>query len=154
MEADPTPGRTGPAELAGVPPQTAEQWRRDESRLYQSAVGSAEVYRRTLELVGRTLDLLRSPGPSHEPLLAAAAKHDDLVPLLRGTTAVSPLGWTCRWSPMLRWQHGSRSRAEQVAGRRVTAMLAAAGRGQARLVLDESGDAGGSPFQPYRDWRP
>lgn len=29
-------------------------------------------------------------------------------------------------------------------------MLAAAGRGQARLVLDESGDAGGSPFQPYR----
>jgi len=80
VEADPMPGRTGPAEPASMPPQTAEQWRRDESRLYQAAVGSAEVYRRTLELVGRTLDLLRSLGPSHEPLLAAAARHDDLVP--------------------------------------------------------------------------
>jgi len=44
--------------------------------------------------------------------------------------------------------------AEQVASRRVTAMLAAAGRGHPRLVLDESGDAGGSPFQPYRRLQP
>jgi len=151
VEADPMPGRTGPAELAAVPPQTAEQWRRDESRLYQSAVGSAEVYRRTPELVRRTLDLLRSLGPSHEPLLAAAAKHDDLVTVIAGNDGgvTAGLDMSLVANPALALRHREVA-AEQAAGRRVTAMQAAAGRSQAWLFLDESGDAGGSPFQPYR----
>jgi hypothetical protein len=126
------------------------RWRQGEERLYAAALGRADVYELSLELVSRTTEHLRGLGPGPGPLLAAADRGADLVvAALGGAAPAGPvdLELVAQAALALRQREVA---AEQAAGRRVHRMREARGRGDDWAVLEESGDAQGSPLLPYR----
>ncbi len=135
-----------------VPHELVVRWRRAEERLSLTALVAPEVFQRSLELVGRTVDHLRRLGPGHGPLLAANARGGRLVAdaldlgAPDGLTAgdldvVAEAALALRHREVL---------AERTAQRRVAVLDAARSRGQAWVVLETSGDPAGHPFVPYR----
>lgn len=147
---------TGPADRADAPeaavPRDLEAlWRRGEERLYAAALSRADVYELSLDLVRRTADHLRGLGTGPAPLLAAAGRGTDLVLEVLGGTA--PAGVPVDLSLVAQAALAVRQRevaAEQAAQQRVRRLREARGRGDTWVVLEESGDAHGSPLHPYR----
>jgi hypothetical protein len=147
---------TRPGDQAGtaapqVPPELVARWRQGEERLYASALTRADVYELSVDLVCRTAAHLRGLGEGQGPLLAAAERGAELVVDALGGAAPArvrvDLAGVAQAALALRHRQVL---AEQAASQRVRAMRDARGRGDVWVVLEESGDAGGSPFLPYR----
>lgn len=135
-----------------MPHELLVRWRRAAERLSLTPLAAPEVFQRSLELVGRTVDHLRGPGPGDAPLLTASSRGARLVfdaldlgapggPLPVDLDVVADAALARRHRQVL---------AERTAQRRIAALHAAHARGQAWVVLETSGDPAGSPFVPYR----
>jgi hypothetical protein len=149
-----TQGEYGPRSGAfdgQVPAETAAAWKQGEERLYLAALGDVDLYRRSMTLVGATLDHLRGRGPDPAGLLDAAAQGAGLVAEAAREGAVSTTGIDPRLvaDAALALRHRELV-AEQECRRRLDAIADARGRGETRVVLEESGEFAGDPFQPYR----
>jgi hypothetical protein len=133
-----------------VPSDTAAAWKQGEERLYRAALGDVRLYRRTMELVGMTLEHLRSLGSGTTKLLEAAAEDAKLVAEAAHVRAVDAAGLDLRLvaNAALALRHREVI-AEQAARRRRNALDDARSRGETRVVLEEYGDVAGDPFRPY-----
>lgn len=127
------------------------RWRRGEEQLYLAALSDADVYQRSLELVRRTVEHLRTLGSGSAALLQASARAADLV-----TDALAfELGGPVRVDPRLVADAALALRcreviAERAAQRRLERLRAAQERGDTWVVLEISGDPEGDPLHPYR----
>lgn len=129
----------------------AVRWRRGEEQLYLAALSGADVYRRSLDLVGRTAEHLRSLGPAPAALVEAAGRRASLVAEALAPASAEPagvdLGLVADAALALRWRELLAERTRQ---RRLDRLRAARERGDAWVVLELSGDAEGDPLLPYR----
>lgn len=153
-QGDPvTPLPTGvEAPETQVPAEQAVRWRQGEERLYAS-LGQADVYELSLDLVRRTAEHLRGLGAGPGPLLAAAERGAGLVVEALGATAAAAAAAPVDLALVAQAALALRQReivAEQTARRRVQMLQHGRDRGNVWVVLEESGDAQGSPLHPYR----
>lgn len=144
-------GTEGEPAVDAVPGELGTRWRRAEERLALTAVSAPEVFQRSLGMVGRTVEHLRSLGPGHAPLLAASSRGGRLVVDALGGAPGGPtpadLAVVAEAALALRHREVV---AEQAAQRRVAALHAARDRGEVWVVLETSGDPAGDVFSPYR----
>lgn len=142
---------TGSSSGEGVPEVVGQAWRRGEEQLYAAALGHADGYAPTVELVGRTLQHLRAAAPDAGTLLAAAARGAALVTGLIEEGCGRPEGVDLERvaQAALALRHRELT-AQQAALDRVRALAAARQRGGTWVVLAESGDRAGDPVRPYR----
>lgn len=130
-----------------VPAETAAAWQQGEERLYLAALGDVDRYRRTMELVGVTVEYLRRRGPGVPELLASAAQGGGLVTEAAPDAAGPDIRLVADAALALRHREVL---AEQTARRRLQALDEARHRGEDRVVLEVSGVSAGDPFRPYR----
>ncbi len=142
---------TGSGSDEKVPDAMARGWRQGEEQLYAAALGRPDLYQRTVELVGRTLEHLRTVAPDAGPLLGVSGRGGDLAAGLARAAGLPVTGLdlprVVQAALALRRRELS---AERAALDRVRALRAARERGGSWVVLSESGDPAGDPFRPYR----
>lgn len=134
-----------------VPSDAVAAWKEGEERLYRAALGDVDLYRQTMELVGMTVEHLRALGSGTTELLEAAAQGPKLVAEAVQGEAADTAGLDPRLvaDAALALRHREVV-AEQASRVRLDALHDARHRGETRVVLEESGDVAGDPFQPYR----
>ncbi len=132
----------------GVPAAVERAWRRGEEQLYAAALGQPDGYAEAVELVGRTLQHLRTVASDAGTLLAAAARGGEVVAGLAGDRPVGvDLARVAQAALALRHRELV---AAQSALDRVRALAASREHGGTWVVLSESGDPAGDPVRPYR----
>jgi hypothetical protein len=154
-EARPGPAADSAAAVPGdeppVPSHLAAGWLQAEAQLYPAVIMRPDLYQRAVLLVSATVEQLRTRGSSTAALLDAAAAGQELVAAAAAERRVSvaelDLETVGRAAVAMRHREVV---AEQAASRRLRLLAAAASRGQAWVVLEESGDSAGDPFRPYQ----
>ena len=126
-------------------------WRRGEDQLYLAALGGADVYQRSLDLVRRTVEHLRTLGPGHAALLEASSRGAGLVGEALSPEPAGEAGVDLRLVADAALALRSRELlADQAAQRRLDRLRAAQEHGDIWVVLETSGDPEGDPLRPYR----
>ena len=127
------------------------RWRRGEDQLYLTALVSADGYERSLDLVRRTVEHLRSLGPGDAALLEASGRGAGLVREALAPEPVGPAGTDLRLVADAALALRCREvLADQTAQRRLERLRAAREHGDPWVVLETSGDPEGDPLRPYR----
>ena len=142
-----------------VPPHLVAAWQRGEARLYANTVFDPDTYVRSVELVRRTVEHLRTLAPGSGPLIAAAEQGPALpAAALRDggdggpdgearSTAGIDLAGVAHAALALRQREVAR---DQACATRLRRLADARRRGDAWVVLEEAGEPSGDPFLPYR----
>lgn len=127
------------------------RWRRGEDQLYLTALVSADGYERSLDLVRRTVEHLRSLGPGDAALQEASGRGAELVRKALAPEPGGPAGIDLRLVADAALALRSREvLAERTAQRRRDRLRTAHDHGDDWVVLETSGDPEGDPLRPYR----
>jgi hypothetical protein len=149
------PGRHQDESLTGsegepVPRDTAVAWRASEAQLYGTLLADPAMFERAVLLVARVVEHLRRLGSSSAALVAAGGSAGSLVLEVADRDGVDS-----SLDPTLIGQAALAMRLREVVGeqartRRLSLLAAAAERGVPWVVLEESGEQHGDPFDPYQ----